>query len=217
MDSVKTRPTVMIVDMDAAFRSQCAQALKKQNIEVVAEADNGHDAYLLSLRTKPKVILCDLYVGKMDGVQLLKDLHKQLVDEETSFIMLASFTNQNLFEECCNAGATYCMIKPLDYSLLAERIERICDKKRRRAVVKAQEELDEREYSAQAGGGMVSVTVSGKRELKHLEIKPECVDPEDVEMLQDMILAAVNEALRNAEETRNAEMAKLAPGMGGMF
>ena len=145
MDSVKTRPTVVIVDMDAAFRSQCAQALKKQNIEVVAEADNGHDAYLLSLRTKPKVILCDLYVGKMDGVQLLKDLHKQLVDEETSFIMLASFTNQNLFEECCNAGATYCMIKPLDYSLLAERIERICDKKRRRAVVKAQEELDDLE------------------------------------------------------------------------
>ena len=84
-------------------------------------------------------------------------------------------------------------------------------------TMKAQEELDEREYSAQAGGGMVSVTVSGKRELKHLEIKPECVDPEDVEMLQDMILAAVNEALRNAEETRNAEMAKLAPGMGGMF
>lgn len=81
----------------------------------------------------------------MDGVQLLKDLHKQLVDEETSFIMLASFTNQNLFEECCNAGATYCMIKPLDYSLLAERIERICDKKRRRAVVKAQEELDDLE------------------------------------------------------------------------
>ena len=80
-------------------------------------------------------------------------------------------------------------------------------------MAKAQEELDEREYSAQAGGGMVSVTVSGKRELKHLEIKPECVDPEDVEMLQDMILAAVNEALRNAEETRNAEMAKLAPGM----
>ena len=137
---MKTDPWI-----DAAFRSQCAQALKKQNIEVVAEADNGHDAYLLSLRTKPKVILCDLYVGKMDGVQLLKDLHKQLVDEETSFIMLASFTNQNLFEECCNAGATYCMIKPLDYSLLAERIERICDKKRRRAVVKAQEELDDLE------------------------------------------------------------------------
>lgn len=82
---------------------------------------------------------------------------------------------------------------------------------------KTQEELDEREYTAQAGGGMVSVTVSGKRELKSLAIKPECVDPDDVEMLQDMILAAVNEALRTAEETRNAEMSKLAPGMGGMF
>ena len=81
----------------------------------------------------------------------------------------------------------------------------------------AQKELATSTVEATTGGGMVSVTVSGKRELKHLEIKPECVDPEDVEMLQDMILAAVNEALRNAEETRNAEMAKLAPGMGGMF
>ena len=78
-------------------------------------------------------------------------------------------------------------------------------------------QLDEREYTAQAGGGMVSVTVTGKRELKALEIKPECVDPDDVEMLQDMIVAAVNEALRTAEETREAEMSKLAPGMGGMF
>ena len=84
-------------------------------------------------------------------------------------------------------------------------------------MTKAQEQLDEREYTAQAGGGMVSVTVTGKRELKVLEIKPECVDPDDVEMLQDMILAAVNEALRTAEETREAEMSKLAPGMGGMF
>ena len=84
-------------------------------------------------------------------------------------------------------------------------------------MTKAQEELDEREYSAQAGGGMVTVTVTGKRENKSLEIKPECVDPDDVEMLHDLILAAVNEALRVAEETRNNEMSKLAPGMGGMF
>ncbi len=84
-------------------------------------------------------------------------------------------------------------------------------------MAKAQEGLDEREYTAQAGGGMVSVTVSGKRELKSIAINPECVDPDDVEMLQDLILAAVNEALRTAEETRSAELAKLAPGMGGMF
>ena len=84
-------------------------------------------------------------------------------------------------------------------------------------MAKAQEDLDVREYTAQAGGGMVSVTVTGKRELKSIEIKPECVDPEDVDMLQDLILAAVNEALRTGEQTRDAEMSKLSPGMGGML
>ncbi len=84
-------------------------------------------------------------------------------------------------------------------------------------MAKAQDDLDDREYSAQSGGGMVSVTVTGKRELKSIDINPECVDPDDVDMLQDLILAAVNEALRTAEETRNAELSKLAPGMGGMF
>ena len=84
-------------------------------------------------------------------------------------------------------------------------------------MAKAQEELDEREYSAQAGGGMVSVTVNGKHEVTGIQIKPECVDPEDVEMLQDMVMAAVNEALHTAEETRQSELGKLAPGMGGMF
>lgn len=84
-------------------------------------------------------------------------------------------------------------------------------------MAKAQEELEEREYSAQAGGGMVSVTVSGKQQLKSISINPECVDPEDVEMLEDMILAAVNEALRICEETRAGEMSRLAPGMGNML
>ena len=84
-------------------------------------------------------------------------------------------------------------------------------------MLKTQEELEAKEYQASAGGGAVSVVVSGKRELVSLTIDPDAVDPDDVEMLQDMILAAVNEALRTAEDTRNSEMAKLAPGMGGMF
>ena len=84
-------------------------------------------------------------------------------------------------------------------------------------MTKAQEELEEREYTAQAGGGMVTVTVTGKNVVKSLVIKPECVDPDDVDMLQDMVLAAVNEALRTADETRTNKMSKLAPGMGGMF
>ena len=84
-------------------------------------------------------------------------------------------------------------------------------------MTKAQEDIEAREFSAQAGGGMVSVTVNGKHEVTGIQIKPECVDPEDVEMLQDMVMAAVNEALHTAEETRQSELGKLAPGMGGMF
>lgn len=85
-------------------------------------------------------------------------------------------------------------------------------------LAKAQEELDNKEYEASSGGGMVTCRVSGKRELLSLEIKPEAVDPDDVEMLQDMVMAAVNEALRMGEENREKTMAALTPGgLGGMF
>ena len=85
-------------------------------------------------------------------------------------------------------------------------------------MLKAQEELDEKVYEASAGGGMVSCKVSGKRELLELSIKPEAVDPDDMEMLQDMIIAAVNEALREGEKVREETMGKMAPaGMGGLF
>ena len=86
-------------------------------------------------------------------------------------------------------------------------------------MTKMQEELEAREYEASAGGGMVSVKVNGKKEVLSIEIKPEAVDPEDVEMLQDMVLAAVNEALRTAAETSEREMSKLTGGinMPGLF
>ena len=85
-------------------------------------------------------------------------------------------------------------------------------------MTKAQEELDEKVYEASAGGGMVSCKVSGKRELLSLTIKPEVVDPDDVEMLQDLVMAAVNEALRLGEKTREDTMNAMTPaGMGGLF
>ena len=84
---------------------------------------------------------------------------------------------------------------------------------------KVQEELEAREYEASAGGGMVTVKVSGKKELLALDIKPEAVDPDDIEMLSDMIMAAVNEALRTASDTMEKEMGKLTGGlnMPGLF
>ena len=84
-------------------------------------------------------------------------------------------------------------------------------------MAEAQEALDAKEYEATSGGGMVSVKVSGKRELTAITINPQVVDPDDIDMLQDLIMAAVNEALRKGEEAREEAMGKMAPGMGGMF
>lgn len=82
-------------------------------------------------------------------------------------------------------------------------------------LAKVQEELEAREYEASAGGGMVTVKANGKKEILALTIQPEAVDPEDVEMLQDLIIAAVNEALRKVDTASSGGMAKLT-GMKGL-
>ena len=86
-------------------------------------------------------------------------------------------------------------------------------------MIRMQEELEAKVYTASAGGGMVKAQVSGKNELVALEINPDVVDPDDVEMLQDMVIAAVNEALRTAESDKNSNMSRMAGGLnlGGMF
>ena len=89
--------------------------------------------------------------------------------------------------------------------------------KMQQQMQEAQEQLDAAEYVASSGDGMVSVKVSGKRELSSITIDPQVVDPDDIEMLQDLILAAVNEALRKGEDAREAAMSRMAPGMGGLF
>ena len=91
--------------------------------------------------------------------------------------------------------------------------------KMQQEMAKAQEELENAEYTAQAGGGVVTATVKGTSTLVKLEIKPEAVDPDDVEMLQDLILAAVNEALRTADEASSSRMKSLTGGVSkpGLF
>ncbi len=84
-------------------------------------------------------------------------------------------------------------------------------------MLKAQEELENKTYEAAAGGGVVSATVSGKKELVSVAIDPEAVDPEDVEMLQDLIVAAVNEALRKANDDAASQMSKLTGGLNLPF
>ena len=77
-------------------------------------------------------------------------------------------------------------------------------------------ELEEKEYTATVGGGVVTVTVSGKKEVVSVKISPEAVDPDDVEMLEDMIMAAVNEAFHKMDEESSAAMAQLTGGLGNL-
>ena len=85
-----------------------------------------------------------------------------------------------------------------------------------RQMEETTKELEEKEITASAGGGAVSVTVSGKKEVTKVKIDPEAVDTDDIEMLEDMIMAATNEALRQIEELSQESMAKITGGLGGL-
>ena len=87
--------------------------------------------------------------------------------------------------------------------------------KMQKQMEEAQKELEEKEITAAAGGGAVEVTVSGKREIIKVKLAEEVVDPDDIEMLEDLIVAATNEALRKVDEESGAAMSKLTGGMGG--
>lgn len=86
-------------------------------------------------------------------------------------------------------------------------------------MLKMQEEIEKEEFEASAGGGVVTVTMSGKKELTAVTIKPEAVDPDDVEMLQDLVLTAVNDVLGKVDAANNAKMSSITGGLNipGMF
>ena len=78
---------------------------------------------------------------------------------------------------------------------------------------KAQQEVEEKTFSASVGGGVVSAEVNGKKEVTNITIKPEAVDPDDIEMLEDMVAAAINATVKQVDETAEAEMGKLTGGL----
>ncbi len=89
-------------------------------------------------------------------------------------------------------------------------------------MAKTQAAVEEREFTTSAGGGAIEVTVNGKHEIKAIKMQPDIVDPEDIDMLEDLLLASLNEAMRKADEAMESEMGKLTgglniPGMGGLF
>ncbi|MBR3824890.1 MAG: YbaB/EbfC family nucleoid-associated protein [Lachnospiraceae bacterium] len=84
-----------------------------------------------------------------------------------------------------------------------------------RQMEEGQKELETKEFTASAGGGAVEVTVTGKKEVVRVKLSEEVVDPDDIEMLQDLIVAATNEALKQAEDANNEMMGKMTGGFGG--
>ena len=86
-----------------------------------------------------------------------------------------------------------------------------------RQMEESQKELETKEFTAKAGGGAVEVTVTGKKEITKVKLSEEVVDPDDIEMLEDLVVAAANEALRMAEEAYTEMMGKMTGGLGGGF
>lgn len=89
--------------------------------------------------------------------------------------------------------------------------------KMQKQMEESQKELESKEFTATAGGGAVEVTVSGKKEVTKVKLAEEAVDPDDVEMLEDLIMVAVNDAMRQVEEHSQAAMSRLTGGLGGGF
>ncbi len=89
--------------------------------------------------------------------------------------------------------------------------------KMQKQMEESQKELEAMEFEAKAGGGAVTVVVSGKKEVVSVKLTPEVVDPDDIEMLEDLIVAATNEALRKMEDTTQSQMSKITGGFGGGF
>ena len=89
--------------------------------------------------------------------------------------------------------------------------------KMQKQMEQAQAELESSEYTATSGGGAVEVTISGTKEITKIKLDPEVVDPDDIEMLEDLVMAAVNEAIRKMDEMSTQKMSKITGGLGGLF
>ncbi|HPE94973.1 MAG TPA: response regulator [Bacillota bacterium] len=135
MQKSENRPRVIIADSNSEFRTNCAQGLRRYGIDVIAEASDGQEALSKITRLKPSAVVSELYLGKIDGAQLIREASKQMENESPIFIMAASFGNRNMFEDASEAGAAYCMLKPLDFQVLSSRIIKLADREKKRRML----------------------------------------------------------------------------------
>ena len=124
MDKSNAKPKVIVADGSAELRMALVTGLKKHGIDVIAEASDGQDAYLKIARYRPAAVVCDLFLPRMDALQLISECKNRMSDGFPSFVVVSGISNDLLFGECLEEGALYCMQKPVDVSVLAERIKR---------------------------------------------------------------------------------------------
>jgi len=136
MEYTLQKPKVLILDNDQTFLAQCQSELRKHGILPVANKP-GVAATVVSqiAQYKPDVIITDLYIGKMDSAQFILHTREQAVGDHPQFIVLSSYNDRNLFQECCEVGAAYCMIKPVDFVVLSARINKVCAMPKEKALI----------------------------------------------------------------------------------
>ena len=133
----------------------------------------------------------------------------------TPDIVISKYRTAIFINGCFWHHHPHCRLAYIPKSKTAYWIKKFSDNMER--DIENQKQLEEKEFTAAAGGGAVEVTVSGKREVTKVKLQEDVVDPDDIEMLEDLIVAATNEALRKVEEESSAVMSKLTGGLGGGF
>lgn len=123
---------ILIADENQDFRRECREKLTLLGYREIGEVTNGEEALFRISKEHPDVVLIDIWLSKLDSIQVLKAVNAQsfLPEQRPSFIVLSVVNNQNVFYEATESGAEYCMLKPLDYQSLNERIMRIMARKR---------------------------------------------------------------------------------------
>ena len=123
MEYILQEPKILILDSDHAFLAQCQSELRKHGVlPMTVKPDAAATAASQIAQYKPDVIITDLYISKMDSAQFIQYARKQAVDNHPEFIVLSSYNDRNLFQECCEAGAAYCTLETgYDHYRMKER------------------------------------------------------------------------------------------------
>ena len=165
--------------------------------------------------TTPKKAIAEHLKFNWRSAKNIVDFNNRLYDFMSQNL---SDEHQKIFGENAIQGAQSKLDGRVKVHLLENSVKTVfyeeTSQKMQQDMQRMQQELQTREFTATVGGGAVRATAYGSKVIKSIEIDPACVDPDDVEMLQDLVLSAVNEAMRMAEEATNSEVSKLTGGMG---